>query len=118
MSATDLRGANLRGANLRATDLREANLSEADLRWANLRGADLSGADLSGADLDFASWPLHCGSFGAKADDRLAAQLLAHCCRLNVSGCSGGVREAIEHIRKMGLAELFYEYRRDAANGR
>lgn len=97
-------------------DLRWANLSGANLRGANLRGADLSGADLSeadlsGADLDFACWPFHCGSTWAKADDRLFAQILFHLTRLDVSQCSGGVKESMEHIRSMAAADLFCEYR-------
>ncbi len=114
----NLRGANLREANLREADLRGANLSGADLRganlsWANLSGANLRGADLRGADLDFSCWPLHCGSTAAKADDHLFAQLLFHLTRLDVSGASGGVREAMEHIRHMAASDLFCEYRTD-----
>lgn len=45
--------------------------------------ADLQDADLRGADLDFAAWPLWCGSFGVKADRRLAAQLAYHFCRID-----------------------------------
>lgn len=112
---SDLRGANLRGANLRGADLRWANLRWANLREADLRDADLSGADLSeanlrGADLDFACWPLWRGSTKVTADDRLVAQLLFHVTRLDVSHCSGGVREAIEHIRGMAVSDLFCEY--------
>jgi len=35
------------------------------------------------ADLDYAAWPLWCGSLGAKADRRLAAQLAYHFCRID-----------------------------------
>lgn len=92
--------------------------TRADLRWANLRGADLREVDLRGANLreaglDFSCWPLWCGSRNVKADDRLVAQLLWHVTRLDVSGCSGGVREAVEHIRSMAIADLFCEYRHD-----
>jgi uncharacterized protein YjbI with pentapeptide repeats len=84
----NLRKADLRGANLRKADLREANLRKADLRGADLEEADLRGADLEGADLrkanlDYAAWPLWCGSFDAKADRRLAAQLAYHFCRID-----------------------------------
>ena len=114
----DLRGANLRGANLCEADLRWAHLCDADLHNADLRGADLRevdlhGADLRRADLDFSSWPLWCGSRGVKTDDRLVAQLIWHVTRLDVSGCSGGVQEAVENIRSMAIADLFCEYRSD-----
>jgi hypothetical protein len=84
----DLRGANLRKADLRGADLRGADLRGADLRGADLRGADLRGANLRKADLrkanlDYAAWPLWCGSFDAKADRRLAAQLAYHFCRID-----------------------------------
>ena len=112
----DLRGANLRGADLTGANLVDANLRGANLRGTNLRGADLvdanlRGADLTGANLDFAAWPLHCGSCGVKAGDRLVAQLAFHLARLDASECSGGVREAIQHIRGMALSDLFCEYR-------
>jgi len=79
----DLRRADLRRADLRGADLRGADLQDADLRRADLRGADLQDADLRGADLDYAAWPLWCGSFGVKADRRLAAQLAYHFCRID-----------------------------------
>jgi len=79
----DLRGANLWGADLRGADLQDADLRGANLRDANLRRADLQDADLRGADLDYAAWPLWCGSFGVKADRRLAAQLAYHFCRID-----------------------------------
>ena len=94
-------------------DLCEADLCGADLRWANLRGANLCEADLCGANLDFSSWPLHCGSTRAKAGDRLVAQLLFHATRLDVSECSGGVREAVDFLRQMAVCNLFPEYRTD-----
>ena len=95
----DLRGADLREANLLGADLREANLRRADLRRVNLRGtdlreADLGAADLREADLDFSAWSLSCGSFDAKVDDRIVAQLFAHIARLDVSGCSSVMRYA------------------------
>ena len=103
-------GANLRGANLRGADLYGA-----DLYGADLRGANLYGADLRGADLDFSCWPLWCGSKNVKADDRLVAQLIFHVTRLDISCCSGGVREAVEHIRAMAVSDLFCEYRSDVS---
>ena len=124
----DLRYANLSNANLSYTNLYNANLSNADLsnsdlsnsdlRYADLRYADLSNArlcyaDLSNAKLDFSCWPLWCGSRDVKADDRLVAQLLFHVTRLDVTQCSGGVREAMGHIRTMAVSDLFYEYRND-----
>lgn len=80
---------------------------------ADLQGADLREADLRGADLDFSCWPLWCGTKGVMADDRLVAQLLFHVTRLDVSKCSGGVREAVEHIRAMAVADYFCEFRTD-----
>ena len=104
----DLRGANLLGADLLGADLRRADLQDADLRGANLQDADLRGADLA-----FCVWPLWCGSICAKADDRLFAQLLFHLTRLDVSGCSGGVRETMEHIKYMAASDLFCEFQGD-----
>jgi len=115
----DLQGANLQGANLRRADLQDANLQGADLRRANLQGADLRRADLRRADLqranlDFSSGiPYHCGGTGAKIDDRIFAQMIYHVTRQDFSGCSGGVKEAVEHIRGMAIANLFCEYRGD-----
>lgn len=94
-------------------DLRGANLQKADLRGAYLRGADLQGADLEGADLDFSCWPLWCGSIGVKADDRLVAQLAFHLSRLDIENCSNEVKEDIEVIRKLKIADKFCEYRSD-----
>ena len=96
-------------------DLSAADLRCADLSGANLRDADLRGANLSGADLDFSCWPLWCGSKNVKADDRLVAQLIFHVTRLDISCCSGGVREAVEHIRAMAVSDLFCEYRSDVS---
>jgi len=124
---TDLREANLRGANLRGTNLREAdlrnvdlqganlwgtNLRDANLRGADLRGADLRGADLREADLDFSCWPLWCGSFDVKVDNRLILQLAAHLSRLNINDASEEVKLAIENLPKI-LKNGFCEYRND-----
>ena len=109
--------ANLRGANLVWADLRGINLRRADLRGAilggaSLRGTDLRGADLRGANLDYSSWPLHCGSFNVKSDDRLVLQLSAHLARLDVSGCSPEVASIVT-----GLSDLakngFVKYQSD-----
>lgn len=97
--------------SLAEANLREADLREADLWGADLRGANMREANLLGADMDFSCWPLWCGSFGVKVGDRIAVQLICHVTRLDVSGCSGGIREAIEHIRGMEIANLFCEYR-------
>lgn len=108
-----LRGADLSRANLSGADLRWVYLSGADLRWANLHGAHLDEANLNGANLDFSCWPLHCGSFGVKADMRLVAQLGKHLAMLDVSGCCGGIQEAMIEFRKSPLAHLFDEFRDD-----
>ena len=113
LRGADLHWANLRGANLRGADLQEANLRGADLRGADLHWANLRGADLQEADFDFSCWPLHCGSFNAKVDDKLIAQLICHVTRLDTSNCSGGVSEAVDSIKKMAISDLFCEYRND-----
>jgi uncharacterized protein YjbI with pentapeptide repeats len=83
------------------------------LRWADLREANLREANLHGANFDFSCWPLHCGSFNAKADDRIVSQLICHVTRLDTSNCSGGVKESVDFIRKMAISDLFCEYRSD-----
>ena len=113
---TDLTNAVLTGADLRNTDLRNTVLTGADLRntdltGAVLTGAVLTGADLTGADLDFSSWPLHCGSFKAKVNDRLVWQLICHLTRLDISGCSIKVKLAIEKLDD--YKNEFCEYRSD-----
>jgi len=107
----NLEGANLRWADLREADLRWANLEGANLRWADLVGANLVGANLEMADLDYAAWPLWCGSLGAKADRRLAAQLAYHFCRIDFGDdelCKG-LQEA--------LVPLANEFHRVGENG-
>jgi len=89
LQSANLRGADLRGADLQGADLQGADLQGADLRHADLRHADLRGADLQSADLDYAAWPLWCGSLGAKADRRLAAQLAYHFCRIDFGDDAG-----------------------------
>lgn len=96
-------------------DLSHADLSYVDLSYVDLSHADLSHADLRGTNLDFSCWPLWCGSKKVKADDRLVAQLIFHVTRLDISCCSGGVCEAIEHIRAMAVSDLFCEYRSDVS---
>jgi hypothetical protein len=67
--------------------------------------------------LDFSCWPLWCGSFSVKVDDRLVCQLLHHVARLDVSGCSPVVRYAHRLIFSSWpgrwLANKFCEYRSD-----
>ena len=115
LCGANLCSANLRGANLCGADLCGANLCSANLCGADLRSANLCGANLCGANLDFSCWPLWCGSKNVKADDRLIAQLIFHVTRLDISCCSGGVREAVEHIRAMAVSDLFCEYRSDVS---
>ena len=107
----NLVGANLVGANLEGANLEGANLEGANLRWADLVGANLVGANLEMADLDYAAWPLWCGSLGAKADRRLAAQLAYHFCRIDFGDdelCKG-LQEA--------LVPLANEFHRVGENG-
>jgi hypothetical protein len=105
LRGADLRGANLYGADLHGADLRwanlqVANLQGADLRGADLRGADLHGADLHGADLDFSSFPLWCGSFDIKVDERLPIQLIYHIAKMDI-------QTGDEDLKKLINSELF-----------
>jgi hypothetical protein len=128
----DLRRADLIGADLSGADLSEADLSEADLRRADLSGADLSGADLRRADLsgaelsradligadlrraifDFAGFPLSCGSFHAKADDRLILQFFAHITRFDTTNCSDQVKALVSSLPNLAK-NGFIKYRND-----
>ena len=91
-----------------------ANLTDANLTWANLTWANLTDANLTGANLDFSSGiPFHCGGTNYKGDDRLFAQMLFHITRGNWGNASGGVREAVAHIRAMAVADYFCEFRTD-----
>jgi len=95
-----------------STKGKRADLRVADLSCADLSGADLRGADLRGAILDYSAWPLKCGSFHAKADDRLVLQLFAHITRLNTDGCSKDVQKIVKKLP--GLAKNgFIKYRSD-----
>jgi len=107
----DLQRADLQGAYLQRADLQGADLQHADLQRADLQGAYLQGADLQHADLDFSAWPLWCGSLGAKAGDRLVAQLLFHVARLDVSEASKWAQEAIKAV--LPYADKFCKYRSD-----
>ena len=73
---------------------------KANLRHANLQDADLQDANLRHADLDFSVFPLWCGSFGMKVDDRLVTQLLGHIARLDYSMCSKDLQKYIKKIPK------------------
>ena len=99
--------------NLHNADLRNADLRNAYLHKADLHNADLRYADLRNADLDFACFPLSCKGTEIKIDDRFIGQLIYHLTRQNYDNCSGGVKEAIKHIQKMGISNLFCEYRDD-----
>ena len=39
--------------------------------------------------------------------------MIFHMTRGDWSQCSGGIKEAVEHIRKMAVTNLFCEYRKD-----
>ena len=90
----DLREADLSWANLRGADLRGADLRGANLRMANLRGANLCMADLRGANIDFSCWPLWCGAFTTKVDERIARQLLYHAFAVGAEFFPGGLTTA------------------------
>jgi len=96
LQKANLRGAYLQKANLRGANLRGADLQKANLQEAGLRGAGLRGADLQGATLDYSCFPLWCGSFDMKVDDRLVWQLIAHLGRLDRSKISKKVGKAIK----------------------
>ena len=100
-------------ACLRDAYLTGAYLRGACLRGAYLRGADLRGADLRGADLDFAVWPLHCGSVGAKSGDRLLSQLLYHITRLDGEHLSKEGKRRLNQMRRHASADWFLRYRND-----
>jgi hypothetical protein len=92
LSCADLRFANLREANLSFADmaradltgayLTRANLTGANLRRTNLTEANLTEANMTEVNIDYASWPLWCGSLGAKVDRKILAQLAYHLLRL------------------------------------
>ena len=116
LRGADLRGADMREANMSGADLRGADLRGADMREANMSGADMRGADMREANMDFSCWPLSCKSTRVVASDRLFAQLFFHLTRINVSKCSGGVRESMDALRAMAASDLFCEYRNDVGN--
>ncbi len=92
LEGADLYMAHLQNADLSAANLKYVVLVDADLRNANLSGAVLintvlRGADLRGADLDYSMWFFGCETFGCIADERLAAQLAYHFCRINFQAC-------------------------------
>jgi uncharacterized protein YjbI with pentapeptide repeats len=107
----DLCGADLCGADLCGADLSDANLSNANLSGANLREANLRAAELEGVNLDYAAWPLWCGSFDAKADRRLAAQLAYHFCRIDFGD------DAVCLVAQDALVTLANEFHRVGENG-
>ena len=77
---------------------------------AKLSNANSSNADLSNADLDFSCFPLWCGSFGIKADDRIVSQLIYHVCRLNIENCSDEIKQFVNSI-PLEIKNKFREYR-------
>jgi len=113
LTEANLTKANLAGANLTGANLTRAYLTDANLTWADLTRADLIKADTKGAIFDFASWPLWCGSFGVKADDRLVSQHFRNLIKLDDSGCSEEVQAEMKILRGMKLANKFSEYRDD-----
>ena len=68
--------------------------------------ADLQDADLRGADLDFSCFPLWCGSFNAKFDDRLVKQLLAHIARIDKTNLPDDVKQFINKIPKKYVNDI------------
>lgn len=65
---------------------------------ADLYGTNLRWADLRGANVDASCFPLWCGSFDIKCDDRLPIQLLYHIFRLD-SPVSKALRKIPELVK-------------------
>ena len=107
----ELRGVNLRDSQLQGSNLRNADLRNADLSFSDLRCTYLKGANLQGTVLDLSAFPLLCGSFGMKADDRLVYQLICHITRLAQDNLSDDAKKAIEAV--MPWADKFCDYRDD-----
>jgi len=49
----------------------------------NFYGANLMWVTFNDTDIDFACFPLWCGMFDIKGDERLASQLAHHFCRID-----------------------------------
>jgi hypothetical protein len=79
-------------------------LSEDGGMKANLKGANITRANLQWANLDYSSFPLWCGSFGMKVDERLVAQLAYHICRLEFDDTTG-FKDKIKY-----MAEKFHRF--------
>ena len=98
-------------ANLKSADLESANLESANLKYADLEYANLKYANLKSAILDFSYFPLWCGSFNIKTDDRLIMQLICHLTRLDTRNCSKTGKDAVKAVWKW--RNKFCEYRTD-----
>jgi len=107
----NLKSAHLKSANLKSANLESANLKFANLEYANLKSAHLESANLKSANLDFSCFPLWCGSFNIKVDERLIWQLIAHITRLDTKGCNKETKTAIKAIWK--YRNKFCKYRTD-----
>lgn len=80
----------------------------------NLLKADLEGVQLMETPFDLSTFPLWCGSFGMKPDDRLVAQLIYHVMRFGTDNMSDAVKKQLAEIRGMPIAKIFPEkYRND-----
>ena len=89
----------------------EPDGERANLKSANLESANLYSANLKSANLDFSCFPLWCGSFKMKVDERLIWQLIAHITRLDITGCNEETKTAIKAIWK--YRNKFCKYRTD-----
>lgn len=78
MSGADMRGADMNGAVMSGAVMHNVDMRNVDMHKANIRRADMRGADV-----DYSCWPLWCGSFDVRVDERIAAQLAYHFCRLD-----------------------------------
>ena len=111
LESANLKYANLKYAHLESANLESAHLESANLKYANLKYANLESANLKSANLDFSCFPLWCGSFNMKVDERLIWQLIAHITRLDTKGCDKETKTAIKAIWK--YRNKFCKYRTD-----
>ena len=89
-------------------DLRSADLMDANLRSADLRRADLRSADLSDADLDFSVFPLWCGSFNIKVNERLPIQLIYHICKMKIETDDADLKRLVNSKTFRKVANKFH----------
>lgn len=95
--------------NFHKTMFLNTKLIKSEFPNNNLLKADLEGIHLIETPLDFSEFPLWCGSFGMKPDDRLVAQLIYHITRFGTENMSDDVKAQLDEIRQMPIARMFPE---------